>query len=136
VLPPEETQPAADLLDEQQKDVAMPAKETEVAEETATTEQKSINPYASYYDVRTWKVAKNSDLKEVLSRWSEEVDVDLNWQLEGDYKVGYMVWVDGTFEQAVKVLFKGYENQSGVQPSAVLELDSPDGPTLHVKPSA
>lgn len=85
--------------------------------------------------VKTWKVKKNSDLKQTLQNWSEEVGVNLQWKMDKDYSVNYMVWVDGNFEEAVDVLMQGYENEQGLIPAASLQMDT-TGPVLVIEPAA
>lgn len=81
---------------------------------------------------RTWKVAKGSDLRLALQSWADEAGVTLNWQAPNNLSIDYMVWVDGTFEEAVDTLMKGFEAKSDLSPSAALRVDPLAGPVLDV----
>ncbi len=85
--------------------------------------------------VKTWKVKKNSDLKSTLEKWSEEAGIQLDWKMEQDYQINYMVWVDGSFQEAISVLMQGYSNEKGLIPVATLGADSNGNPVLIVEPA-
>ncbi len=86
--------------------------------------------------VKTWKVKKDSDLKSTLEAWTEDAGINLQWNMQQDYNVGYMVWVDGSFQEAIDVLMQGYSSDKGLIPSATLNRDAAGQPVLIIEPAA
>lgn len=109
------------------KDITAPEERTPVAAVRAGK--------AKYEDVQTWKVKKGADLKETVMSWSEQAGVKVDWKLEEKFKVDYMVWVDGTFEEAINTLMQGYTNRQGIKPMAQFKAASKNGPVLSVRSS-
>ena len=83
---------------------------------------------------KTWKVKKNSDLRMTLQKWSDDAEVVLKWDMPQDYQIGYMVWVDGSFGEAVETLMDGYRNDAGIIPQATF-LQEETGPVLVIEPA-
>ena len=92
----------------------------------------SLSSYPEIQKVRTWSVKRNSDLKSTLASWSRQAGVGLQWNADRNFRVDYMVWVDGTFEEALAVLMKGYANKTGPVPQTRFEIQEGQSPVLVV----
>jgi|MDSW01.1.fsa_nt_gb hypothetical protein len=92
----------------------------------------SLSSYPEIQKVRTWSVKRNSDLKSTLASWSRQAGVGLQWNADRNFRVDYMVWVDGTFEEALAVLMKGYANKTGPVPQTQFEIQEGQSPVLVV----
>jgi YD repeat-containing protein len=92
----------------------------------------SLSSYPETQQVRTWNVKRNSDLKSTLAGWTRQAGVGLQWNADRNFRVDYMVWVDGTFEEAIDVLMKGYADKEGPVPHTRFELQQNQQPVLVV----
>lgn len=85
--------------------------ETAAGDEFLATPQKPQTMQISSIDnadpdaPRIWEAKQGASLKDVLSQWSAEAGIDLVWKAQQDYKVDSGVLINGTFPNAVKVLF-------------------------------
>ena len=92
----------------------------------------SLSSYPDTQQVRTWSVKRNADLKSTLASWSRQAGVGLQWNADRNFSIDYMVWVDGTYEEALAVLMKGYANKTGPVPHTRFELQDGQSPVLVV----
>lgn len=103
----------------------------------AMTQSVAMMKPESFNAIKIWKVKKNSDLKSTLEKWTQDMGVNLQWNMQQDYEIDYMVWVEGNFEEALDVLMQGYENEKGLIPSATMSQDAATGqPVLIIEPAA
>ncbi len=56
-------------------------------------------------DVLIWQVEKGSDLRKTMASWCKKQNIELSWNNPLDYKIDKDVFISGTFENAVEVLF-------------------------------
>ena len=98
----------------------------------STYQPVSLSSYPETQQVRTWNVKRNSDLKSTLAGWTRQAGVGLQWNADRNFRVDYMVWVDGTFEEAIAVLMKGYADKTGPVPHTRFELQQSEQPVLVV----
>ena len=56
-------------------------------------------------DIKIWEAKLGSDIKNILDKWSEEEQILFKWLTTKKYKLDKDVFISGTFENAVKILF-------------------------------
>ncbi len=62
-------------------------------------------------EIEVWEAKRGSDLREIAQRWSEIENVELIWDTEESYEIRQNVLINGTFRNAIEVLFsKGVRN--------------------------
>ncbi len=62
-------------------------------------------------DIKIWEAKQGANLKKILDKWSEEEQVLFKWSTTKKYKLDKDVFISGTFENAVSILFsKGLRN--------------------------
>lgn len=54
---------------------------------------------------RIWEAKQGDSLKKILSDWSNQANVELNWGAAHDYPLSSNVFINGTYSNAVKILF-------------------------------
>lgn len=70
--------------------------------EDAPAAMASATPKA---DIHVWQAKKGKDLKHVLTRWSVVENVELDWAAKKDYTLNKDIFVSGTFDNALDILF-------------------------------
>ncbi|MAS88097.1 MAG: hypothetical protein CMH30_09015 [Micavibrio sp.] len=81
--------------------------------------------------IKTWTAPRNLTLRQVLESWSKEAGVQLYWRADYDYPLESDVSLQGTFEEVVEVLLKGF-SEAQPRPIARLHPNEPDGPAVIV----
>lgn len=56
-------------------------------------------------DVLIWQVEKGSDLRKTMTKWCEQQNIELLWSNASEFALEKDVFISGTFENAVEVLF-------------------------------
>ncbi len=56
-------------------------------------------------NIKIWEAKRGFDLKEVLTKWSDEEEVKFSWYLSNNYKISKDVFISGTFKNALDILF-------------------------------
>lgn len=64
---------------------------------------------------QVWRVSRGTNLMDVLADWSNQAGVTLVWAAPEDIKTDTAIWMDSTFEEAVKTLMSSVVRQSGVR---------------------
>lgn len=81
--------------------------------------------------IKTWTAPRDLTLRQVLESWSKEAGVQLYWRADYDYPLESDVSLQGTFEEVVEVLLKGF-SEAQPRPIARLHPNEPDGPAVIV----
>ncbi len=92
----------------------------------------NLQAFNNFHRARTWNVKRDADLKTTLERWTDLASVDLHWNTSRNYQVHSMVWVEGTFEEALLILMHDYKQQRGFAPEAHLNIEPAQKPTLRI----
>ena len=79
---------------------------------------------------RIWEAKQGDSLKDTLNAWAHQANVKLVWEAGHDYKIGSNVLINGTFGNAVKVLF-AHSLEPGNRPKQQL-VNQPDGNAMLV----
>jgi len=78
----------------------------DIVEETAPVVPMPEKLMAPDVDaMRVWEAKKGASLKELLYEWSTQSGVSLAWEDGRDYKLSSNIYISGTYENALKVLF-------------------------------
>lgn len=104
---------------------ALQVETTEIAED----ERESVVP--NKIVTGQWTAPQGSSLKTVLESWSELQGVDLYWSSKFDYILAGDVNINGTYEDAVKILLDGF-SQAQPKPTGRLHPNLPNGPAVLV----
>jgi hypothetical protein len=105
----EEPTQASDVIDEEQ------ALASDVIDENltlaSTKEMVKLEPSSHFRDIpsnkiRVWEARRNSNLQNILSEWSAKERVPLKWNATDKYTLDYDVFISGTFQNAIDILFK------------------------------
>ena len=60
--------------------------------------------------IRVWQAKKGANLQKILSDWSMQENVKFSWNTKQKYRLSKDIFISGTFENAINVLFsKGLE---------------------------
>lgn len=78
-----------------------------------------------------WVAPRASTLRQVLTDWSREAGVQLQWSAQYDYPLMSDVQISGTFEQAVETILSGLVDAQP-RPVARLHPNEPNGPAILV----
>ncbi len=78
-----------------------------------------------------WVAPRASTLRQVLTDWSREAGVQLQWSAQYDYPLMSDVQIAGSFEQAVETLLSGLVDAQP-RPVARLHPNEPSGPAILV----
>lgn len=80
---------------------------------------------------QVWVAPRASTLRQVLTDWSREAGVQLQWSAQYDYPLMSDVQLTGTFEEAVETLLSGLVDAQP-RPVARLHPNAPNGPAILV----
>jgi hypothetical protein len=98
-------------------------------------ESADVSPFVKVvnYDttIKTWTAPRNTTLREVLESWSQEAGVQMHWRADYDYPLESDVSLQGTFDEVVEILLKGF-SEAQPRPIARLHPNEPDGPAVIV----
>ena len=76
-----------------------------------------------------WRAMAGSDLRDILTIWSQQKNVKLVWQTNKDFSVRQSVTEQGTFRNAVVDVLNQYQGQDGA-PVGNLYKDQASGQTV------
>lgn len=78
-----------------------------------------------------WVAPRASTLRQVLTDWTREAGVQMQWSAQYDYPLMSDVQIGGTFEEAVETLLSGLVDAQP-RPVARLHPNEPNGPAILV----
>lgn len=81
------------------------------------------------FEVRLWKADSQANLKDVLTSWAGNANVDVIWDSSYDYKLPGSISLQGTFPEAVTKILALYGN-SEPRPQGRLHPNLPKGPSV------
>lgn len=96
-------------------EIEEPAQASDVIDEdlvlSSTEEMDELEPSSHFRDVpsnkiRIWEAKRNSNLQKILAEWSAKERVPLKWDTTEKYTLDYDVFISGTFQNAIDILFK------------------------------
>lgn len=91
----------------------------------------AYTPATSLPGPQVWVAPRASTLRQVLTDWSREAGVQLQWSAQYDYPLMSDVQLSGTFEEAVETLLSGLVDAQP-RPVARLHPNAPSGPPILV----
>ena len=78
--------------------------------------QDAIIPSSSFRmepsdTIKIWEAGRKSDLRKILSQWSDKENIELVWNASENYMLDKDIFISGTFKNAIDILFsKGLKN--------------------------
>lgn len=127
---PEEIAPAMETPEEKpyiEEIVFNPPPERNI--EPAAPAQDRLTLAKVNADLRVWKADSGNNVKRLLEKWSKELGVTLDWQGDDKVKLKQNVLINGTFKNALKILF----DQDTVKSMDYDLVESDSGVILSVK---
>jgi len=88
-----------------------PKTNTEVEKEHTISSMEAIEPKSHFREepsnkIHIWQAKRNSNLQKIIEEWSAKERVDLTWNTTEKYVLDCDVFISGTYESAIDILFK------------------------------
>ncbi len=67
--------------------------------------ERKEKAHKSLEKIQIWEAKEGSSLKRILTKWSEQTNAELSWNIKENHDLTMDLYVSGTFENALKTLF-------------------------------
>lgn len=114
------------VLPQGEEEPITPPPESDLQEPAAVKDAKESLASVDEFPVKTWEAFSGSNIREVLSSWSQEADVQLIWALQKEFSVLESFNVSGHYTKAVQDLLEQYQ-QAEMRPVGTLHIHPETG---------